>query len=133
MQVFLEKLTTAQRQLVLFCVVGGITTAFNLGIAFFLCLWLQSDLRTANTAGYWSGVVLGYWLNKNYTFQAQASGHKHLLPYLAVYAVSWLGGLSFVSLFSLEDPLLKAMVLVASVVISTVCNFLGTKFLVFRK
>jgi putative flippase GtrA len=130
----LERLPAAQRQFVLFVLVGGTTTAFNLGIAGALALALDVKATVASTAGYWSGVGLGYYLNKRFTFEVAKGQHaRYLLPYLGVYLVSFLLGLTFVAWQDSPDKLIKATVLVASVLISTICNFIGTKFLVFRK
>lgn len=130
----LQRLPKAQRQLVFFVLVGGTTTALNLSLAALLALVLEVDATIANTTGYWCGVVLGYYLNKRFTFEVADGQHgKYLLPYLGVYLLSWLLGLGFVAWKDNPDKLLKAAVLLGSVIISTISNFLGTKFLVFRK
>ena len=80
-----------------------------------------------------SGLLLGYLLNKNWTFVSQVDKSKsYIIGYIAVYAVSLVSSQAF--LFSLVEFLYVNPLYanIFTIVLSTVMNFLGINFLVFK-
>lgn len=121
------------RQIVLFLAAGGISTVFN-----YFVFWIALEVfgvfyLAANVLGYFAGVVLGYVLNARYTFRAGPGFSGALAAgYAAVYAVSL--ALSNLTLYGLVHflNLPPQVANVGAIFQSTVTNFLGCKFLVFR-
>ena len=88
----------------------------------------------SSVIGYLTGLSVGYLLNKNWTYIAQIDKSKsYIYSYMFVYFISLL--LSQWLLFSLVqflgiNPLYAN---VAAIGLSTLLNFFGTNFFVFRK
>jgi putative flippase GtrA len=122
------------REIILFLIVGGVSTVVNYlvfllsfkiaGIWYLISSWI----------GYFAGVLFGYLLNSIYTFNAgsQISG-KNIASYLGIYLLSLLIGTvllyAFVE-FGKITPLISNILVICQ---TTVTNYLGCKFFVFRK
>ena len=121
-------------QFVRFIMVGLLSTALNYGV--FFALYQQTSLPylSASAAGYVAGVVLGFLFNKYWTFGSTSKKHiRDIGSYLAVYTVSLILGLGLLEgqvSFLGFNPLLANLVTIG---FTTITNFLGTKFFVFKK
>lgn len=116
-----------------FLIVGVFSTVVNYGV-FYALLVLGVNYIVAATIGFLVGVAAGYSLNKRWTFGfAEASSFRLVASYWAVYTLSLLCGLllvrTLVESFGV-DPRLANL---AAIVMTTCTNFLGTRFLVFRR
>lgn len=120
-------------QLIGFLVVGGLSTVLNLGLAAALVWGLGLRASFASGIGYVAGVALGYLLNKAITFGAGATKHSTvLLPYLLVYAISFAISFGLIELVNPGTDLQKVVTLLIATILTTILNFVLTKFLVFR-
>ncbi len=120
-------------QLIGFLFVGGLSTVMNLGLAAVLVWGLGLRSSVASGIGYVSGVILGYWLNKSITFEAGDAKHSTvLLPYLLVYAISFAISFGLIELVSPSTDLQKVVALLLATILTTILNFVLTKFVVFR-
>ena len=83
--------------------------------------------------GYVSGLLLGYLLNKNWTFISHVDKSKsYIVGYISVYAISMVSSQSFL-LFFVEIMLINPLYAnVLAIVLSTAMNFLGINFFVFK-
>lgn len=134
MVAILNRLTEAQRQLVGFVFVGGLSTGLNLGIAYTLVLGLSIKASWANAAGYFSGVLLGYFLNKAFTFKAQDKKHSEVIgSYLLVYLSSFAIGYIILETLALESGIEKIIAITLVTTLTMVTNFLGIKYLTFKR
>ena len=116
-----------------FIFVGLFSTAVN-----YLCFWLLLDFLHINyqlafVSGYMTGVLAGFTLTKQWTCKANGKTKGEIFKYCGVYIVSLiLGGLflrSLVEGLSL-DPKIANIIVIG---FTTVTNFAGIKFLVFKK
>ena len=95
-----------------FGIVGILSTVFNYGVFAFLYKIVSVHYILSSITGYVSGLLLGYFINKNWTFINQVDKSKnYIVDYFTVYVVSLF--LSQVFLFQekvlfpqdLQDPL----------------------------
>lgn len=117
-----------------FSIVGVVSTIVNYGGFAFLYKIIGLYYLLSSITGYMAGVLTGYFLNKNWTFVAQVDKEKsYLLGYVVVYVVSLIAS-QLLLLFLVEkilmDPLISNIFAIA---LSTIMNFSGTNFLIFRK
>ena len=117
-----------------FGIVGILSTVFNYGVFAFLYKIVSVHYILSSITGYVSGLLLGYQSNKNWTFIAQVDKSKsYIVGYITVYAVSLVSCQAFLFFlveFLLINPLYANIL---AIVLSTVMNFLGTNFFVFKK
>ena len=72
-----------------FGIVGMLSTIFNYSIFAFLYKIISVYYIVSSVIGYVSGLLLGYLLNKNWTFVSQVDKSKsYIIGYIAVYADS---------------------------------------------
>ncbi|GGE24459.1 hypothetical protein GCM10011390_49850 [Aureimonas endophytica] len=116
-----------------FLVVGALSTVINYGV-FYALLLVGTDYILAAAIGFLTGVAAGYGLNKRWTFGVSApSSLRLVVSYWLVYGISLVCGLLFIRglvEFLGIDPRLANL---AAIVLTTCTNFLGTRFLVFRR
>ena len=88
----------------------------------------------SSVTGYVSGLLIGYLLNRNWTFIAQVEKSKsYIVGYIKVYVVSLVSSQAFLFFlveFLLINPLYGN---IFAIFLSTVMNFFGTNFYVFKK
>lgn len=143
---FLEKFITIIFQIVKFGEVGVLNTFVDAGILNFLMgasgitagVWLAP----LNTVSFLFAMINSYFWNKFWTFKSegQATG-KNFLQFLVVSGIGWsinTGILvlvtSFVSpLFGLSTGAWANIAKFGAIFISMIWNFIGYKFIVFRK
>jgi putative flippase GtrA len=122
-----------RKQLARFLVVGGTSVAVD--FAFYALLtrfsW-HADL--AKAVSYLAGVIVGFCGNKWWTFESRRRSATEPISYLALYAVTLAvniacnrGALAVLS----ESANLWAFLFATG--ITTVLNFLGMKFVTFRR
>ena len=116
-----------------FAVVGVISTLFNYSIFFVLLHYIHLNYLLASAVGFIAGIYISYSLNRAVTFKSiNHNKKKEAFMYIAVCLVSLAVSLSclkiIVGVFGI-DPLLGNII---SIGISTICNFTGAKFVVFR-
>ena len=116
-----------------FGIVGILSTVFNYGVFAFLYKIVSVHYILSSITGYVSGLLLGYLLNKNWTFIAQVDISKsYFIGYITVYAVSLVSSQAFL-LYLVEILLINPLYAnVLAIVLSTVMNFLGTNYFVFK-
>lgn len=117
-----------------FLIVGGIGTALNYVTFLLLFKLLNVHYIAASVIGYITGLILGYYLNKNWTYYAassQNSEQKYICKYLTVYMLSLLASQILLK-FLVEQKIFNELIAnVFAIGLSTLTNFLGTNFIVF--
>jgi len=116
-----------------FCIVGGISTVVNYGIFYFLYIQVGINYVASSVAGYVSGLLVGYLLNKYWTFTDHVKkGHQYFFGYLAVYTVSLIA--SQAALICLVEGKLAGPLIANcfAIGLSTITNFVGLNTFVFK-
>jgi len=116
-----------------FLVVGGIATLINYGIFYLLFNFLKIQYIVASASGYISGLILGYYVNKFWTYSVDRdSGEKYMFKYLAVYLTSLVGSSLLLKLLVDILSINPLLANIFAIGLSTITNFVGTNFLVFK-
>lgn len=116
-----------------FLIVGGVSTAVNYTV-FFILLGLSMRYQWASACGFMVGVVVGLPLNKVWTYRDSSSMTASVFySYIAVYLTSLIINVAAITMLvdrmHIEPPIANFV----TIIITTMTNFLGTKFWVFRK
>lgn len=126
-----------------FIIVGAISTIINYCITVFLVL-IKISPEYASGGGYIAGFLMGYPLNKHWSFDAKNSERfkQEFIKYFFVYGVSFfinsiLAYYSYKYFTSLcffpNAIVVKVVYYIPVIVITTIINFWGCKYIVFRK
>ena len=117
-----------------FLIVGLFSTIVNYLVFLIFLDIIHACYIFANWVGYFTGVALSYLLNSKYTFRAQSEiSPSSLFIYILIYSASLIISTSL--LFFLVEKLRINPKLANLFVIlqSTITNYLGCKFIVFKK
>jgi putative flippase GtrA len=83
-------MTTPDRRAFLkFVAVGVVNTAAGLATVFAADRWLGAKAYVANAAGLAVGIVIGYQLNRLWTFRGSRGGTNAPLRYLVAFAAAY--------------------------------------------
>lgn len=128
----MTRLIARLRQLLLFLLVGSLSTAVNATI-FYAALQAGLHYQLAMAGGFISGSIVGYSLNSRFTFLEGSRSLNQALRYLAVNLFSLAAGSAvlFVLVEWVYLGLLPASVLV--IVLTTGTNYFGCRSLVFTR
>jgi putative flippase GtrA len=87
----------------------------------------------AKAAGYLSGLVLGFFLNKLWTFESRQARLGEPFLYLGIYSITFVLNLAInKSVLGLLGPNFMALAFLLATGVSTICNFAGLRLLAFR-
>lgn len=119
-------------QIIRFLIVGGLSTLVNYSI-FYVLIMLGVQYLISSAIGFVCGILFGYPFNKKWTFDAAPLSHKYLFPYFLIYLLSLVISLIFlkitVSYFNIDPKIANIL----AIIITTITNFIGIKFGVFKK
>lgn len=116
-----------------FLLVGGLSTIINYTVFFGSWAMLGVNYLPAAALGFGAGVVVGYFLNKRWTYRVDTPSTPALVAtYAAVYGISLLTGLGVIYLLVRHAGLDPTIANLISIVCTTCMNFIGTRFVVFR-
>lgn len=123
-----------KKQFLRFITVGLLATTLSY-LAFFIALRVFAiNYLIAACIGFIFGVCLGFFLNKNWTFDAKENkSKKTVLSYFAVYIFSLIVSLFFLKVMVEVVGLSPELGNFLGIGVSTCTNFIGTKFFVFKK
>jgi putative flippase GtrA len=121
------------KQLIRFLITGGIATIISSSV-FFICLHIF-DLHyiLANFIAFITGVLFGYNCNRLWSFSGPHHKSSHLFEYLAVYLTSLLISTIILKISIDFFGIIPEIAFIFSLCVTTCTNFLGIKFLVFKK
>lgn len=135
----IKELWRKYREIISYCIVGGMTTVVSLG-SYYLCVLLFLDperpveLQIANVISWVAAVTFAYVTNRTYVFQSRRSDwvreaaefySSRVLTLLMDMAVMFL----LVTILHINDKIAKIVVQV----VVMVANYVISKLLVFRK
>ena len=123
---------TDVKQFLKFVAVGLINTIIGLSVIYGAMFYAGAGPFAANAIGYGVGFIIGYHLNRKWTFSNRRRAESALFYYIAVVAVSYCANISivYVGIFLLE--LNAYLVQFAGVVSYTVLVYVGSRRFVFR-
>ena len=119
-----------KRQLIRFIVVG--CTAVIVDFLGYMLLLNIFEHAPAKTLSFIAGTIVAYIFNKYWTFQKGDTGHADLIKFIFLYSVT-LGAnvlINQISILLLPQYLLLAFLFATGT--STVLNFIGQKWWVFK-
>lgn len=122
-----------RRQVLRYCVVGGINTLVGYSSIFFAMSVLRFGNVAANLCGYVIGFVISYFLNKLWTFECRGRAFDSLFCYAVVLVVSYACN---VAVLLVACDLLATNVYVAQllgVVTYSALAFLGSRYFAFAE
>ena len=106
----------------------------DLGIYRLLVQQLEMRLDFAKAISYWGGVAIGFIGNKFWTFRSRQKTFREPLSYFALYCVTMVANIACnrAVLMTLDSNATAVAFLFATGV-TTCLNFIGMRFLVFRR
>lgn len=131
------KIYKKYRELIVYVIVGGVTTLVDFGIYALMTDILFLDIVPANTIAWAAAVIFAFGANKTAVFGDRRKG----IMTVALQFVSFAGmrtasgGLStfalwvFVELYGYDDMIVKAVVAVAVIVL----NYIFSKLFIFKR
>ncbi|SFC17271.1 Uridine kinase [Flexibacter flexilis DSM 6793] len=120
------------QQILRFAVVGGFSTAVNYSTFYALLQLLDINYLAASATGFLVGVVVGYFFNKKWTFNAETASKNDWWKYATVYLCSLICGLVFLYIVVDKIGVYKPLGNLLSIILTTIINFIGTRFWVFN-
>jgi putative flippase GtrA len=116
-----------------FCLVGVLNAIIGLGTILILYNVFHVDYRFANAIGFLLALANSFILNKLWTFKSNKKFHKEIPNFLFIFLVSYL--INFIVLIFSADVLLfdKNLCQVIGMIFYTVTNYIGNKYLTFKK
>lgn len=118
-----------KKELLRFLVGGGsaVTTDY---IIYKLLLFCGMNMSASKSISYVSGAIIGFVINKLWTFESKRFSKVEIVKYIILYAISASAnaGINKIVMILFSIQLLAFLCATA---VSTVLNFLGQKFFVF--
>jgi len=116
-----------------FALVGALSSILNYAVFFSFLSFVKLDYIASSAIGYVAGVMLGFSLNRGFTFRAQGDKYGQLLKYAAVYIFSLLLGLSTLKWLVTFAGLSPMAANILTIGITAAVNFWGSKFIAFQR
>lgn len=127
------KINILRTQATRFIGVGIISAVINYSL-FYALLFLGSvNYLVSSSVGYLAGLLLGFFLNSNWTFGRYNLNQDILASYLFVYVSSLSLGLILLRILVHNFYVLPEIANIAILVFTTLSNFIGLKFWVFKR
>lgn len=112
--------------------VGGTSAVFTDLFSYYLLLYLGLYMAYAKCTSYVLGAIVGFLINKIWTFGSKKFRFDEVWKYVILYLVSAVANaLVNQSVFFVVE--VKIVAFLAATGFSTIMNFLGQKFIVFKK
>lgn len=115
-----------------FSIVGVMNTIAGLFIIYSTMYFFGFNDATANISGYSAGMVLGFILNKNWTFRDHRMWHCAFLKYIGIFILSYFINLSVVLYLTRNFAVERYAAQALGIVPYTISSFLFSKYFVFK-
>jgi putative flippase GtrA len=112
--------------------VGIISAIINYFFFYALLLFSPSNYLLSSAIGYLAGLLAGFFLNSRWTFKNKNLMKNNITHYLCLYVFSLLCGLFFLRILVQNFNVLPEIANIAILGLTTVSNFIGLKFWVFK-
>ncbi len=122
------------RQLKRFLITGGISTLISYSTFITSLHIFNTHYILANFTAFIISIIFGYNCNKRWSFGGDHHKSSHIIEYLAIYISSSLILSTIILKITIDYiGIIPEIAYIFSLCITTCINFLGTKFLVFKK
>lgn len=122
------------RQLSRFILTGLLTNGVNYATFWALLRLLRLYYVIASVAGFLAGFVVGFVINRRWTFEATTGDSRgQIVRFLIVNAISLVTNVGAIRFFTEVIRLIPEISQLMAIGISTLINFTGSKFWVFRR
>jgi putative flippase GtrA len=115
-------------------VVGTLSVLVDLGVYSTLATGARLAVSLAKAISYLAGVVVGFVLNKRWTFESSRRSWQEATTYLVLYAVTLSVNVGcnrlVLSLFGADH---RPLAFIAATGVTTVLNFIGMRLVTFRQ
>jgi putative flippase GtrA len=119
------------KQAICFLLVGGCSTIISYSTFLIFLRIFGMHYLIANVAGFISSIGFSYYCNQRWTFDSK--GSKSFTKYISFYLGSLVLGSILLRIFVEFFGLIPEIANLLAIAITTCVNFLGIKFLVFKK
>lgn len=119
-------------QFVRFCIIGLLCTCLNYGVFYLLCEATNIHYIVASAIGFISGTVVGYFLNKLWTFGVKKKKHGYVFKYFLVYTFSLVVGLVLLKFLVVYYHMQEKIAGLLIIGVTTMINFVGSKYWIFK-
>ena len=114
-----------------FIVVGIIAVVTDFAF-YYLFIRFGITLDISKLLSFILGAIVGFILNKNWTFNSKAKANREIVYFSLLYFLSL--NINVISnKIVLEYTQLKLLSFLVATALSTIINYIGQKFIVFRK
>ena len=127
------KLESFSNQFFKFVLVGFISTVINYSFFYVLYKFLFINYLLSSGTGYILRLLAGFVINKKWTFEAKDKARIYIIGYIIVYTLSLVAGILFLKFLVEQLNLLAEIANIFVLILTTLTNFFGIKFLVFKK
>lgn len=127
-----EKLSTIKKRELLGFLVGGSTAVLVDYSTYYLLMYLGLSIETSKAISYVLGAAVGFVINKFWAFDSKQFSMREIGSYIILYAFSAVANTITNSVVLLVISW-KVFAFLCATGVSTIINFLGQKFFVFKK
>lgn len=117
------------KELRLFILAGLSAVATDFTLYYFMQNFLDRDV--AKAISFLLGTVVAFFINKYWTFEKHVKSYREVVQFGMLYSVT-LGLNVMTNRFILDSTEVILLGFLVATGVSTVCNFLGQKFWVFK-
>lgn len=124
------------RERITFLVVGCSSVIIDFIVYSLLYVAFDMPVFAAKGVGFVAGAGFSYWANRRFTFVSQKAHRKAAWPFIVLYSVTLglnvvINGATIELLSSV--PFVYLLAFVFATAVSTIVNYVGMKFVVFRQ
>jgi putative flippase GtrA len=121
-------------QLVRFLVMGTTSVLVDLGVYRLLAAQFGMHIDFAKAISYWFGVLVGFAGNKFWTFRSGQKSIREPLSYAVLYCATMFANIGCNrAVLSIVGPQATGLAFLFATGVTTCLNFVGMRFLVFRR
>lgn len=120
-------------QLRRFLVTGGISTLISYAVFLFSIHLLSLHYIFANIVAFVASIAFSYNFNKRWSFEASTQKTSHIKKYLGLYLVTLFVGSVILKISVDIVGIIPEIAFIIALCFTTVINFLGSKFFVFKE
>lgn len=133
----LAKLLNKYKEVVLYCIFGGLTTVINIITYFMLSRFFNINYLISNIIAWILSVLFAYITNKIFVFRSKSTEFKYVIKeLLAFIGCRLFSGLLdigimyiFVDIFKFNDFIIK---IIANIIV-IILNYVFSKVMIFKK
>ena len=135
----MQGFNSSLKEIIRFVFVGVINTLVGSGLMFLLYNAFHVNYWISSVSNYVAGSIVSYFLNKYFTFRKKSYSFKEVVYFIlnicACYCLSYGVARPFTRylLRGFATNIQDNVAMLIGMVVFTVLNFIGQKFLVFRK